>query len=163
MDEFPRSLDPKNRITLPSEWRMALHLETGSFVYLMPDPLKECIRLVPRDIVEAEMAREADGGMFGDLEDEDADETDAAREFISQNMQIAILDVQGRIRINPRLLASASIAESTAGAITEVVLHGCREFGRIWAKDKAPKPQEFDRSAFRAAAARFSKRRGGAA
>ena len=54
MGTFARNLDPKKRLTIPSVWRAALGPD---FVYVMPDPRRRCLQLVPRDVMEAKLAR----------------------------------------------------------------------------------------------------------
>ena len=92
MGTFARSLDPKKRLTIPSVWRAALGPD---LVYVVPDPRRRCLQLVPRDVMEAKLAKYQELAL-GDAEINDAlDAISAASEMLE-------FDVQGRIRINGR-------------------------------------------------------------
>ena len=167
VDTFERSLDPKCRVTIPSEWRMALHLDIekdkdNAYVYLMPDPREECIMLLPKEAMENLLASRQEANPFGSDAFDDDDEISRAEAEFARRVQIAPLDVQNRIRISEKLLRSAGIAPEEKGRPAEIVLEGAVTKARIWAKGKAPKSDAFDRAAWRlAAAAATSKKRGG--
>ena len=99
MGTFARSLDPKKRLTIPSVWRAALGPD---LVYVVPDPRRRCLQLVPRDVMEAKLAKYQELAL-GDAEVNDAlDAISAASEMLE-------FDVQGRIRINDALLDFANL------------------------------------------------------
>ena len=68
MGTFARSLDPKKRLTIPSVWRAALGPD---LVYVVPDPRRRCLQLVPRDVMEAKLAKYQELAL-GDAEVNDA-------------------------------------------------------------------------------------------
>ena len=102
---FDHSLDPKKRLTVPSEWRMALG--SPEFVYVMPDAEKKCLNLIPREVMEARVA-ELQGAALMD------DSLNAALQVIGESSELLQFDVQGRIRICDKLLAYANLNGTVA-------------------------------------------------
>lgn len=144
---FPRSLDPKRRLTIPGEWRTVLGLNAkGAYVYVMLDPRKDCLDMVPHQVMEERLAQRSDNSLFGDLDDEDYEDDD---ESIGENMQICEVDSQGRIRISERLLALADIKLEG-----DVLMRGKFGMAQIWSADKLPADAKFDKAKYRAAMAR---------
>lgn len=115
MGTFARNLDPKKRLTIPSVWRAALGPD---FVYVMPDPRRRCLQLVPRDVMEAKLARYQEMALGDPAVNDALDAIGAASEMLE-------FDVQGRIRINDELLAFAGLKGS-------VVLKGGFRMATIW-------------------------------
>lgn len=115
MGTFERSLDPKKRLTIPSVWRSALGPD---FVYVMPDARRRCLQLIPRDVMEARLAK------YQELALSDPD-VNAALDEIGAVSEMLEFDVQGRIRINDELLAYANLKGS-------VVLRGSVRMATIW-------------------------------
>ena len=133
---FRHSLDPKKRLTIPSEWREALG--NPSYIYVMPSASADCLELVPAELMERTVARY----QAADLLDEDADNDAQAIGEISQMLKI---DSAGRVRICDELLRHAGVEGS-------VTLIGCMRKARLWAAERRPVQPDgkIDLSAFRA-------------
>lgn len=140
VDTFRHTLDPKKRLTIPSEWRDALGNPT--YVYVMPSPTEECLELIPMEL----MGRIQQQYLSADLFD---DEADAEAQAIAQFAQMLRVDAAGRIRIRDDLLAHAAIV----GGVT--MIGGIRK-AKLWATErKPPAPKgRLDLTAFRAVAAK---------
>lgn len=137
VDTFYHSLDPKRRLTLPSEWRDALG--TPDYVYVVPDATKECLNLVPQE----QMRRELDA-----LQSTSVLENDEEATALAQCAQMLRVDKAGRIRIGDLLLDFASITG-------KVTLVGAFRKAEIWAGEKMPPVSPQDKiAAYRAAVAR---------
>ena len=87
VDTFRHTLDPKKRLTIPSEWRDALGNPT--YVYVMPSPTEECLELIPVEL----MGRIQQRYLGADLFDDDAD---AEAQAIAQYAQMLKVDAAGR-------------------------------------------------------------------
>ena len=48
VDTFCHNLDPKKRLTIPSEWRDALG--NPAYIYVMPSATEDCLELVPAEL-----------------------------------------------------------------------------------------------------------------
>ncbi len=125
MGTFARNLDPKKRLTIPSVWREALGPD---FVYVMPDTQRRCLQLIPRDVMEARLAK------YQEMALSDPDINDALDE-IGAVSEMLEFDVQGRIRINDTLLAYANLKGS-------VVLRGSFRMATIWPGEEKPESME---------------------
>ncbi len=125
MGTFARNLDPKKRLTIPSVWRSALGPD---FVYVMPDTQRRCLQLIPRDVMEARLAK------YQEMALSDPDINDALDE-IGAVSEMLEFDVQGRIRINDTLLAYANLRGS-------VVLKGSFRMATIWPGEEQPESME---------------------
>lgn len=136
VDTFCHNLDPKKRLTIPSEWRDALGNPT--YVYVMPSATDECLELIPVELMERTLQQYQSADLFDDEADSDA-------QAIAQFAQMLKVDAAGRIRIGDALLAHAGIV----GGVTMV--GGIRK-AKLWAaevKPVAPKGK-LDLTAFRA-------------
>ena len=121
---FARTLDPKKRLTIPSEWRTALGLnEPGAYVYVVANPTLECLNILPRNFLESRLAELEQKAIFDDALNEKL-------EAIGENVQLLEVDSQGRIRISNELLDMAGLKDG-------VVLKGLFRMAQIWATDKA--------------------------
>ena len=140
VDTFRHSLDPKKRLTIPSEWRDALG--HPDYVYVMPSPTDDCLELVPVEVMDHTLAQYEHSDLFDDEADSDA-------EAIAEHMQMLKVDSAGRIRIGDDLLAHAGI---TSG----VTLIGAIRKAKLWAADRKPekKGKKLDLAAFRAVVAK---------
>lgn len=140
VDTFRHTLDPKKRLTIPSEWRDALGNPT--YVYIMPSPTEDCLELIPVELMERTLARYQDADLFDDDADADA-------QAIAAHSQMLKVDAQGRIRIGDGLLSHAGI---TAGV---TMIGGIRK-AKLWAAELKPASQsgKLDLTAFRAVAAK---------
>ena len=136
VDTFYHSLDDKNRLTIPSEWRDALG--KPEYIYVMPSATEDCLELVPVELME----RTLQGYQSADLFD---DEADADAQAIAAVAQMLKVDSAGRIRIGDRLLAYAHI---TSG----VTMVGGMHKARLWSEKLKPQPKngKLDLEAYRA-------------
>ena len=123
MGTFPRTLDPKKRLTIPSVWRAALGPE---FAYVLPDVKRGCLRLIPRDTMEARLAELTAKAAKDPRWREALERVAAAGEPVE-------FDVQGRIRIKDPLLAFAKLSGP-------VELRGSFDMATIWPREEAKKP-----------------------
>lgn len=121
MGTFDRNLDPKKRLTIPSVWRSALGPD---FVYVMPDSQRRCLQLIPRDVMEARLAKFQEAALSDPTLNEALDQIGSVSEMLE-------FDVQGRIRINDELLAYANLKGP-------VVLKGSVRMATIWPADEKP-------------------------
>ena len=143
VDTFYHTLDPKKRLTIPSEWRDAMGMEVGEkdaheYVYVFPNESEDCLDLVP--------VREMQN-LLADLSRTDILENDPIATALAQSAQMLKVDSAGRIRIGDDLL-------SFAGIRGDVTLIGAYRKAQIWAGEKTPKTKKLDVAAFRAALAR---------
>lgn len=140
VDTFRHTLDPKKRLTIPSEWRDALG--DPKYVYIMPSPTDDCLELIPVELMERTLARYQEADLFDDDADSDA-------QAIAAHSQMLKVDAQGRIRIGDELLVHAGI---TSGV---TMIGGIRK-AKLWATElkPAPSPGKLDLTEFRAIAAK---------
>lgn len=136
VDTFRHSLDDKNRLTIPSEWRDALGCP--EYIYVMPSASEECLELVPVELME----RVLQSYQSDDLFDDEADADGRAIAAISQMLKI---DSAGRIRIGDKLLAHAHIKSGVT------MIGGIRK-ATLWAEERKPpsKDGKLDLREFRA-------------
>ena len=98
------ALDPKRRLTIPSEWRGVF---SGGIVYVMPDRKEKCLNLYPKAEMDAfldQLRRKA-------LLDPALNRVFAKIGAVSQQLSF---DVQGRIRICDKLLQFADLTTTVA-------------------------------------------------
>lgn len=98
------ALDPKRRLTIPSEWR---DVYSGGVVYVMPDRRERCLNLYPK----AEMDAFLDQLRQKALLDPALNRVFAKIGAVSQQLSF---DVQGRIRICDKLLQFANLTTTVA-------------------------------------------------
>ena len=136
VDTFRHSLDPKKRLTIPSEWRDALG--NPSYIYVMPSATEECLELVPVELMERMVAQYQNADLFDD-------EADADAQAIAAHAQMLKVDSAGRIRIGDDLLSHAGIT----GGITMI---GAIRKAKLWATERKPpsKTGKLDLAEFRA-------------
>ena len=143
VDTFHHALDPKKRLTIPSEWRDALGMDledksAREYVYVIPNATEDCLDLVP--MYEIMKLREAQAQK--DILENDP--LDAALWNVAQMLKV---DSAGRIRIGDDLLEFAGIK-------SEVTLVGAFRKAQIWAGERRPKAKKLDIAAYRAALAK---------
>ena len=140
VDTFRHILDPKKRLTVPSEWRDALGNPT--YVYVMPSATEECLELIPVELMERIQQQYLNADLFDD-------EADAEAQAIAQFAQMLKVDAAGRIRIGDDLLAHAGISSGVT------MIGGIRK-AKLWATERMPAPKRgrLDLAAFRAVAAK---------
>lgn len=119
---FHHALDPKFRLTVPSQWRSALG--GAASLYVLPDVDNPHLKVLPASAL-ANVMKESKRFTF-----RDRDRGAALRTFFA-NLEQVDLDVQGRIRISDRLLAFAGLA----GTVT---LQGRGHFFEVWAEARQP-------------------------
>ncbi len=134
---YERNLDPKKRLTIPSEWRTALGLNEGGYVYVLASPTEDCLLLLPRETMETRLRELEEKAIFDE-------QLNAALEMIGENSELIELDIQGRIRISDRLLAYGALK-------TSVTMKGAFRMAKIWASDKLPKAEAVDKAKLREA------------
>jgi division/cell wall cluster transcriptional repressor MraZ len=140
VDTFCHALDPKKRLTIPSEWRDALG--NPAYVYLMPSASEDCLELIPVELMERTLQQYQNADLFDD-------EADADAQAIAQFAQMLKVDAAGRIRIGDNLLGHAGIA----GGVTMI---GAIRKAKLWAVERKPYSAKgkLDLSAFRAVASK---------
>ena len=135
---FRHALDPKKRLTIPSEWRDALG--NPSYVYVMPSANEQCLELVSTELMERMVAQYQDADLFDD-------EADADAQAIAEHAQMLKVDSAGRIRIGDELLSYAGVT----GGVTMI---GSIRKAKMWAVENKPAVAKgkLDLTAFRAVA-----------
>lgn len=123
---YEHALDIKSRLIVPSEWRNTMGLPL--YVYIVRSPHKRCLWLMPPFEMEQRMSSIRSQSLFDERLD------DAMRAF-GDNSQQAMLDVQGRIRIQDRFLEYAGLVEKAG----KVVMIGLGQKVEIWSSALAPK------------------------
>ena len=126
VDTFRHTLDPKKRLTIPSEWRDAL--KDPQYVYVLPSATEECLELIPAELMERMLARYQEADFFDD-------DADSEAQAIAAHAQMLKVDGAGRIRIGDDLLAHAGIQ----GGVT--MIGGIRK-AKLWAIEKKPAPKK---------------------
>ncbi len=120
------ALDPKRRVTIPSEWRGAF----GAVAYVMPDRKEKCLNLYPKaemDVFLNDLRQKA-------LLDPALNKVFAVIGALSQQLS---LDSQGRIRICDKLLQFANLTTTVAmvGSVRMVKLYAPEAIGPADAVD----------------------------
>ncbi|MGN0853173.1 MAG: division/cell wall cluster transcriptional repressor MraZ [Kiritimatiellia bacterium] len=138
VDTFYHTLDPKRRLTIPSEWRVAMG--NPDYLYVFPDADDKCLDLIPMHEIQP---------LLDDLRKADIfdSETDEMAQAIMQYAQMLKIDASGRIRVGDNLLEYAGIA-------SKVTLVGGGRKAKLWAGEKMPRKPKLDLTAFRAAIAK---------
>jgi MraZ protein len=121
-------MDPKRRLTVPSDWRTLMG--DPAYVYVFPDPHMKCLNLVPPAEMEGRLDKLRERALF--------DKTlGPALRVLGENAEQLTLDVQGRIRIRDRLLAFAQLAD-------RVVMIGSMNRIQLWSPAQAPEAEAID-------------------
>jgi len=116
---FTHSLDPKKRLTIPSEWRAQVW--SPKSLYVLPDVHHKCLCVFPAE----EMVRRLEKMRQHSIADTKA--RHFARVLASQS-DLVSWDSQGRIRIKDELL-------NFAGLVDQVVLVGAFDRFELWNPD----------------------------
>jgi len=116
---FTHTLDPKRRLTIPSDWRD--QVKTASTLYVLPDVEDKCLCA----FTQREMSRRL--GSIGHHSITDSKARKFARALASRS-DLVSWDAQGRIRIKDDLLDFADIG-------TKVVMVGNFRFFELWNPD----------------------------
>ena len=125
---FTHSLDPKRRLTIPSEWRTQIG-EPRS-LYVLPGIHEECLCIFPAQ----EMLRRLERMRRHSIADTRA--RTFARVLASQS-DLVSWDNQGRIRIKDHLLDYAHLSD-------QVVLVGAFDSFELWNSEAADKAGSLD-------------------
>ena len=114
MSRHDYALDPKKRLTIPSEWRDFL----GTVVYIVPDRKVRCLNLYPKVEMDVYLEQLRQKALF----DPALNQVCAAIGAVSQQLT---LDVQGRIRISDKLLRFANLTTTVAmvGSVRMIKLY----------------------------------------
>ncbi len=113
---FFHALDPKRRLTIPSEWREQSG-ESESF-YVLPGVDQPCLVVFPARVIAGRLERIRHHSIA------DAQARQFAR-VLGSRSQLVPWDSQGRIRVKDELLALAGIE-------TQVALIGAFEGFELW-------------------------------
>jgi MraZ protein len=100
--EFVHSLDPKKRLTIPSEWREMLGQESS--LYVLPNTEDRCLIVLPAKEMMVKLQRLRTQPILDPK----------ARQFsriLASKSDLTKWDAQGRIRIKDDLLDYASLKE----------------------------------------------------
>jgi MraZ protein len=117
--QFAHSLDPKKRLTIPSEWRA--QVAGPPALYVLPSVDRKYLIV----FTAAEMARRIE--RLKALSVADGQAHGFARSMASRSALVS-WDSQGRIRVNDELLGMARITD-------KAVLVGAFHFFEVWSSD----------------------------
>ena len=137
---FDHALDPKKRLTIPSEWRSALG--RPEYIYVFPNPHEECLDLVPREEMETRLEELRKAAFFDP-------EMGKILQAIGESAQQLEFDVQGRIRIGDKLL-------KYAGLSGQVAMVGAINRAKLWNPEKLPPEEKVDTAKLRDALSKFA-------
>jgi MraZ protein len=132
---FTHSLDPKKRLTIPSEWRVQVG---ANGLYVLPDISMKCLCVFPATEIKQRLQKLRQHAM--------ADKK--AREFarvIGAKSDLVAWDSQGRIRIKDELL-------DLAGLKDQVMLVGALDRFELWNPDRLTGVGGADQTSFEDAA-----------
>lgn len=110
------SVDSSGRFQIPSEW-----LEKtgqGKRVYVMPDPVERCLRLIPVCNMELRLAKMRERAVIDPA-------VNRALQVIGENAEQIEVDNEGRIDISEKLLAFAGITH-------QLVMVGGEWYTQLW-------------------------------
>jgi MraZ protein len=119
VSRYSHCLDPKKRLTIPSEWRDQVGAPNS--LYILPDVHCKCISVFPA----SDMMQRIQALKKYSITDK------AARQFLrtlASQSDMVVWDAQGRIRIKDELLLEAGISE-------QVELVGAFDHFEIWNPD----------------------------
>jgi MraZ protein len=135
LGRFDHALDPKKRLTIPSNWRELMG--QPAYVYVMPDFDLLCLNLLAPFELERRMEGLRQRALFEDGLGEGLAELGESAEQLP-------LDVQGRIRIRDRLLEFAQLSE-------QVVMIGAANRIQLWSPKLRPERATVDQGRLAAA------------
>jgi MraZ protein len=116
LNRHAHSLDPKRRLTIPSEWREPF--KTTPTLYVLPDFFENCLRVIPDVDMEHRLEK------IRQIPISDRRGRDFVRELGRQSDKVQ-WDAQGRIRIKDEML-------DWAGLVNQVILIGAFDTFEIW-------------------------------
>jgi MraZ protein len=128
--EFQHSLDPKKRLTIPSEWRAQVSGPQGLFV--LPDFYHKCLNIFPAAVMAEKMEKMRKHSMSDRKAMEFLRILGSASDLVSW-------DGQGRIRVKDRLLEFAGLED-------QVLMVGAMAKFQLWKPENCPDTGEIDQS-----------------
>jgi len=133
---FTHNLDPKKRLTIPSEWR--IQLKNENTLYVLPGIEEKCLWLFPASEMQRRIEKMRQQS-FTDLK---------VRQFariLGSQSELVPLDSQGRVRIRDELL-------NFAGLVDEVRIIGAFIYFELWNPDYLKETKGLDGSTLKDAA-----------
>lgn len=134
--EFPHALDPKKRLTIPSEWRAQVGLPKS--LYVLRDVTDKCLCVFPASELQRRIEKIKNHSIA------DAKARHFTRMLGSQS-DLVSWDTQGRIRIKDELLQFAELED-------QVVLVGVFHSFELWSPENWKKVSGSDRGTIHEAA-----------
>ena len=126
--QYTHALDPKRRLTIPSEWRDLL--KDANRLYVLPDVHERCLRVVPANELMHRI-RKMRNHPISDRQ---------ARQFaraLGSRSGFVTWDAQGRIRVKDELLESVGIG-------AQAVLVGTFDSFELWSPDNLTSAEGMD-------------------
>jgi len=114
--DFKHALDPKKRLTIPSEWRE--YIGESKEIFILPNTKQGCLRVFRGKEMDARLSP------LLNVKLTDIRSANYAR-VIAENSQKTKWDSQGRIRIKDKLL-------KLAGLDSEVIFVGALNYFELW-------------------------------
>ena len=111
-----RKVDPSGRFRVPAKWFKSAG--ENKFVYVMPDPEKMCLRLIPSRTMDARLAKLRERA-------QNDPETNQALLTIGAVVEQLKVDAEGCVVISPNLLAFAGIKR-------RLVMVGGEWYTQLW-------------------------------
>lgn len=133
---FRHSLDPKRRLTIPSEWRAQVGEPRG--LYVLPDVHHRCLCVLPAKAILPRLERMKQHSIA------DMKARQFARTLASQS-DLVTWDTQGRIRVKDDLLDFAGLKD-------DVALVGAFDSFELWNPDRLKEQGGMDPSGLQEAA-----------
>jgi len=124
--DYKHSLDPKKRLTIPSEWRE--YIGESKEVFILPNTKKGCLRIFTGQEMDARLSK------LLNIKLSDAEMNNYAR-VIAENSQRTKWDSQGRIRIKDKLLNLADLS-------SDVIFVGTLNCFELWNPESLAKLRE---------------------
>jgi len=124
--DYKHSLDPKKRLTIPSEWRE--YIGESKEVFILPNTQKGCLRIFTGQEMDARLSK------LLNIKLADAEMNNYAR-VIAENSQRTKWDSQGRIRIKDKLLQLADLVD-------DVIFVGTLNCFELWNPELLAKLRE---------------------
>jgi MraZ protein len=132
LNTYRHSLDPKKRMTIPSQWRG--ELGPSKTVYVMPSVKARYLNVFPASVMAQILDR------IKNLSMADEEGRQMVRVLGSQS-ELLTWDSQGRIRISDELLGYAGVTD-------QVVMAGVIQSFEIWDSETWAKVKSSDPSAY---------------
>lgn len=128
--DFQHSLDPKKRLTIPSEWRAQVTGQKGLFV--LPDFFHKCLNVFPASVMTEKIEKMRRHSLSDRKAMEFARILGSASDLVSW-------DTQGRIRIKDKLLDFAELTD-------QVLMVGATYKFQLWNPANRPDVAAIDQA-----------------